>query len=66
MGYVKTRRVDRNGRIVLTRELLELLGAGPGQAVEFFPAPEGILIRKAAKGPPAGAGRSHAKGLKNT
>ena len=60
MLYVQTRRIDRNGRIILTRELQEFLGAGPGQALEFTPTPEGILIRRAA-GKPSESGASPPK-----
>lgn len=50
MVYVRRRRVDRNGRITLTRELRAFLGAGLGEAVEFSPTPEGVLIRRAGGG----------------
>lgn len=55
MVYVQTRRVDRNGRIILTRELQAFLGVGPGGSVEFSPTPEGVLIRKAGGGAREGA-----------
>ena len=43
------RKVDRNGRIILTDHLRAFLDADLGEQVEFSLRPDGVLIRKAER-----------------